>query len=45
MDSLTVKLYLYYSVTVTRCWSYSRFVLLKMGDNDNPNMLSNRQIK
>jgi hypothetical protein len=27
-----------YSVTVTRCCSYSRFVLLKMGDNDALNI-------
>jgi len=27
-----------YSVTVTRCCSYSCFVLLKMGDNDTRNM-------
>jgi len=26
------------SVTVTRCCSYSCFVLLKMGDNDTRNM-------
>jgi hypothetical protein len=29
--------YLYYSVTVTRCCSYSCFVLLKMGDSDARN--------
>ena len=34
-----------YSVTVTRCCSYSCFVLLKMGDNDTRNMWSNRLIK
>jgi len=33
-----------YGVTVTRCCSYSCFVLLKMGDNDTRNMQSNRQI-
>jgi hypothetical protein len=33
-----------YGVTVTRCCSYSCFVLLKMGD-DTQNMYSNRQIK
>jgi len=27
-----------YGVTVTRCCSYSCFVLLKMGDNDTRNM-------
>jgi hypothetical protein len=27
-----------YVVTVTRCYSYSCFVLLKMGDNDTRNM-------
>ena len=27
-----------YGVTVTRCCSYSCFVLLKMGENDNRNM-------
>jgi hypothetical protein len=27
-----------YGVTVTRCCSYSRFVLLKMGDSDARNM-------
>ena len=27
-----------YSVTVTRCYSYSCFVLLKMGDSDARNM-------
>jgi len=27
-----------YSVTVTRCCSYSCFVLLKMGDNNTRNM-------
>jgi len=27
-----------YGVTVTRCCSYSYFVLLKMGDNDTRNM-------
>ena len=27
-----------YGVTVTRCSSYSCFVLLKMGDNDTLNM-------
>jgi len=27
-----------YSVTVTRCYSYSCFVLLKMGDNYTRNM-------
>ena len=30
--------YVYYSVTVTRCCSYSCFVLLKMGDSDARNM-------
>jgi hypothetical protein len=34
-----------YDVTVTRCCSYSCFMLLKMGDNDTRNMQSNRQIK
>jgi hypothetical protein len=29
---------IYYSVTVTRCYSYSCFVLLKMGDSDARNM-------
>ena len=29
---------IYYSVPVTRCCSYSCFVLLKMGDNDTRNM-------
>jgi len=29
---------IYYSVMVTRCCSYSCFVLLKMGDNDTRNM-------
>ena len=29
---------IYYSVAVTRCCSYSCFVLLKMGDNDAQNM-------
>jgi len=29
---------IYYSVTVTRCCSYSCFVLLKMGDSDARNM-------
>jgi hypothetical protein len=29
---------IYYSVTVTRCCSYSCFVLLKMGDSDGRNM-------
>jgi len=33
-----------YGVTVTRCCSYSCFVLLKMGDNDTRNMYNNRQI-
>ena len=32
------KNFIYYSVTVTRCCSYSCFVLLKMGDNDSRNM-------
>jgi hypothetical protein len=27
-----------YGVTFTRCYSYSCFVLLKMGDNDTRNM-------
>jgi len=30
--------YSLYSVTVTRCCSYSCFVLLKMGDSDTQNM-------
>jgi len=34
-----------YGVKVTRCCSYSCFVLLKMGDNYTRNMQSNRQIK
>ena len=34
----------HYGVTVTRCCSYSCFVLLKMGDIDARNMLSRRQI-
>ena len=42
--SLTAKT-VYYSVMVTRCCSYSCFVLLKMGDNDTRNMYSNHQIK
>jgi len=29
---------IYYSVTVTRCCSYSCFVFLKMGDSDARNM-------
>jgi hypothetical protein len=33
-----------YGVTVTRCCSYSCFVL-KMGGDDTRSMLSNRQIK
>ena len=36
---------IYYSVTVTRCCSYSCFVLLKMGDSDARNMQSRCQIK
>jgi hypothetical protein len=37
--SLSVKFNsLYYSVTVTRCCSYSLFVLLKMGDSETRNM-------
>jgi len=34
-----------YGVTVTRCCSYSCFVLLKMGDSDTRNMYSSCQIK
>ena len=34
-----------YGVTVTRCCSYSCFVLLKMGDSDAQNMYSSCQIK
>jgi len=34
-----------YGVMVTRCCSYSCFVLLKMGDNDTRNTQSNHQIK
>jgi len=34
-----------YGVTVTRCCSYSCFVLLKMGDSDARNMYSSCQIK
>ena len=33
-----VKFSICYSVTVTRCCSYSCFVLLKMGDSDARNM-------
>ena len=29
---------IYYSVAVTRCYSYSCFVFLKMGDSDARNM-------
>jgi len=38
--SLSVRKFnsIYYSVTVTRCCSYSCFVLLKMGDSDARNM-------
>jgi hypothetical protein len=36
---------IYYSVTFTRCCSYSCFVLLKMGDGDVRNMYSSCQIK
>ena len=43
--SLSVNLTLCYSVTVTRCCSYSCFVLLKMGDSDASNMKSSCQIK
>ena len=35
----------HYSVTVTRCCSYSCFVLLKMGDNETRNMKSSCQTK
>jgi hypothetical protein len=34
-----------YGVTVTRCCSYSCFVLLKIGDSDAQNMQSSCQIK
>ena len=44
--SLTAKINsIYYSVTVTRCSSYSCFVLLKMGDSDARNMQSSCHIK
>jgi hypothetical protein len=33
-----VKFSIYYSVTITRCCSYSCFVLLKMGNGDARNM-------
>ena len=37
--TLTLKFNsIYYSVMVTRCCSYSCFVLLKMGDSDARNM-------
>jgi hypothetical protein len=35
--SLSVNLTIYYSVTVTRCCSYSCFVLLTMGDSNARN--------
>jgi len=34
-----------YGVTVTRCCSYSCFVLMKMGDSDARNTWSSCQIK
>ena len=44
--SLSVKFKsVYYSVTVTRCCSYSGFVLLKMGDSKTRNMQSSSQTK
>ena len=44
--SLSVNLtIIYYSVTVTRCCSYSCFVLPKMGDSNARNMYSSCQIK
>ena len=45
-SSLSVKFNsIYYSVTVTRCCSYSCFVLLTMGDSETRNMQSSSQTK